>query len=230
MNFVERTTWQLVEQLITGIDPNREGWCIDAGAGVQDFYFEWFNNAKYKTVLIEPMPVKQALDICANDGIPLIEAAIAAQAGIAMLAVHDDPNRHTLRGDLWPNDYDVFTDTQTVTLADVVAQFDIDRITALKLDIEGAEPQVLQTITVDNAPDVIAFEFGGQVRMREGTGAWSPESRKAIYDSLDHLQSLGYKRGAVIVASTPDEVRPFEVGDSLFNSADAWGNIITWQI
>ena len=100
------------------------------------------------------------------------------------------------------------------------------RITALKLDIEGAEPDVLQSITAEQKPAVIAFEFGGQVRMREGTGAWSIEARRDIYASLEHLASLGYENGIMIVAGNGEELRPLDFDGSIFKADDAWGNVV----
>jgi len=226
MNFVERTTWELLQRLLADIDPNHNGWCIDAGAGVQDFYFEWFADAGYATLLIEPVPVQQVQAICENRDIPLLKMALADRTELLELAIHKDPNRHTLRADLWPADYHDFQPIGGVTLVDIVEAYRIQHITALKLDIEGAEPQVLRTLTPDLMPDVIVFEFGGQVSKAHGTGAWSNETLLDVFQATRHLRDIGYRDGLIIAVGAGEHIRPLNFGTPDFKMTDGWGNII----
>lgn len=225
MNFVEQHTWTLIRSLILELDPNREGWCIDAGAGLDDYYFEWFSNHGYKTALIEPLPTLAVRQACAWHSVYLIQAALDSKDGVGTLHTLADGNLHSLHPALWGESRSS-TEVLTMTLPSALDAVGIEHVTALKLDIEGAEPTVLCQLERWRLPSVLAFEFGGVHCCCEGIGAWSDGATRQLQDAVQRLPGLGYRAGLLIVASLGSEMRPLDFEDLAFEPRDAWGNIV----
>lgn len=227
MHDVERVTWEIVSRLMHEIDPRRDGWAIDAGLGQGDYYCEWTHNLGYKSLAIEPVPTPTAIRACEVSRIPLVSAALGNCEGIAVLYSAPERDLRSLHGDVWGGMQDA-GDVDVTTLPLLMRQYGVDRVTLLKLDIEGAEPDVIETLVelgCDELPDVICFEFGGEGIAEYQSGPWAPEQQKRVNAAFNTLRRLGYKWGVLVGCGDNLFVRHMN-GKSNFSPSDNWGNAI----
>jgi len=227
MNDVERITWEIVSTLIQEYDPARDGWAIDAGLGNGDYYCEWTNNLGYKSMAVEPAPTDGAVNACEVSRIPLVSAALGGSEGVTVLYSAPERDLRSLRGDLWGGMEDAGA-VEVVTLPMLLRQYGIEHVTLLKLDIEGAEPEVIETlIELDKEalPGVICFEFGGEGAAEYRRGPWSTAHQKRVREAFKTLRRLGYKWGVLVGSGDGLFVRGVN-GIANFSPADNWGNAI----
>lgn len=231
MNFVESHTWTALRRLMTLYDPDRRGWAIDVGTGLGDYYFEWFHNFGYPTLAVDPIPTLEVRTLCQNLGVPLWEGALGADDGEALLTSHGDI--HSLYPALWGETHSE-RNVPVRTLPSLIEQWNITELTVLKLDIEGAEWAVIQTLQgLDPTllPAYLSFEFGGVWARRMGVGPWAKEGFEHLLGSLALLREYGYETGMVIASGDNDTLTPFDFKrqngyDDLFPLDINWGNII----
>ncbi len=228
MNFVEQRTWESIKALIEAIDPQREGWAVDVGIGDGDYYFEWFANLGYKTVAVEPLPTEAARKAVNRAGVAFYEVALDVIGG--QTTMYTAGSIHSLYSGLWGSSVHEHT-VDTATLDTILAG--IDRITALKLDIEGAEGMVLRQLDRDKLPAVLSFEFGGVWSRVLATGSWSPERWQELQNNLLLLHKFGYTNAIVVSSGDRDRLQevalPVADVDTLFPLDTNWGNIIVWR-
>lgn len=230
MNEVEQGTWNCIRGLMLHLDPDRSGWAIDVGIGHFDFYFEWMHALSYPTLAIEPVLFPEAVDACQRAGVSLIEAALGSTHGTAMLYHAPDRDLRSLDGNLWGGMVPA-QQVWTTTLPRVVDEYQINRITALKLDIEGAEPDVIATLpllTNAQLPLIISFEWGGEHPASSEQGPWQPSQQKRVKASFQLLEKLGYRRGVLIGSGDGTILRTIDHGAMpwVFDPEDAWGNAV----
>ena len=223
MNFVEQHTWTLMRSLILELDPHRDGWCIDAGAGVNNFYFQWFCAHGYKTILIEPLPTEHVRRLCSHIEVPLLELALDSWDGTGVLHTQRDGYFHSLHPYLWGETIRE-TSVLTMRLPTLLEARKICLLTALKLDIEGAEPSILKQLDQNCLPAVLSFEWGGVWRCHEKLGPWSNNAVGLLQAAVARLPELGYRSGLVITDT--EELRLVDCTDLTFQPDDAWGNIV----
>lgn len=227
MNFVEQHTWDAIRNMITKFDPDRKGWCIDVGIGDGDYYFEWFARLGYRTLAIEPLPTEQAATACKAAGVELIPVALSDYKSVAQL--HTVGSIHSLDAHLWgePDNQHWVT---VSTLAHEAYLHNADRLTALKLDIEGSEGRVLRSLRKSLLPSVLSFEFGGVWQRHTRQGQWSDDHMSELLATLAWLWHLGYKGGRVISSGDSDRIRKVSFYqpsiDNLFTPDCNWGNIV----
>lgn len=229
MNFVEEHTWSNIERLLNELDPEHKGWCIDAGIGDGDYYFEWFSNMGHPTIAIEPLPTFNAREAVTRSGALLMEVALSDKDGSATL--YTSNNIRSLVEGLWGEVLSSHP-VQTGTLRSIVP--DADNWAALKLDIEGSEGIVLRQLVPGRLPAVLSFEFGGVWNRLEGIGPWSPARALELWDSLRRLFVLGYTKAIIVSSGDTDKVKETDLPiidfDALFTPDTNWGNIIVWGI
>lgn len=234
MNGVEQATWNCIRELILAIDPERKGWCIDAGVGDQDYYFEWFHNFGYPTLAIEPFPNDGVRERCEQKGIELFQGAIGGFDGSSLMYT-DGASLNSLLPDYWGTTTVVYLKprdgVQVCKLRTLVNQYGITRTTALKLDIEGVECAVIAELPMlRSCPSILSFEFGGIVEKHTQQGAWSSINLWTLKSSLQVLKEVGYSHLLIIAGNTADThlraVKNEGEVDGLFEDSDVWGNII----
>ena len=227
MHDVERLTWACVSRAMQAIDPDRWGWVIDAGLGRDDYYCEWATNLGYRSVAIEPDPTETAIRACETAQIPLIKAALSNQDGTATLYHAPTRDLRSLDGELWGG-MAAANEVELVSLAYLTIRLEMMRITLLKLDIEGTEPEVLETL-VDLPqhllPDVLCFEWGGEGTMAEGRGPWRMSHLRQVRRCFESLSLLGYAQGLLIGSGEGLIMRQF-TNQPAFLGGDNWGNAI----
>jgi FkbM family methyltransferase len=230
VNDVERCTWNCIRGLMLSLDPDRSGWAIDAGVGHFDFYCEWMRQLGYPTLAIEPVIDPDVVEMCSRQGIVLVEAALGDLDGTATLYSASDRDLRSLDGNLWGGMTPVEA-VVSVTLPTLLGQHGIERVTALKLDIEGGEPAALSRLpdlAADQLPLVISFEWGGEWPAKTGRGPWQPAQQRRIKETFQMLDRLGYKRGLVIGSGGTSILRLIDEGSMpwLFEPDDNWGNAV----
>lgn len=234
MNGVEQATWNCIRELMLAIDPERKGWCIDAGVGDQDYYFEWFHNFGYPTLAIEPFPNDGVRERCNQNNARLFVGALSDKDDFhAATALYTDGDLHALYPDYWVGVRDMQQKSAvcTATLRTLIREHEITRLTALKLDIEGAESAVIHQLPMlRSCPSILSFEFGGIVEKHTQQGAWSSINLWTLKSSLQVLKEVGYSHLLIVAGNTADThlraVKNEGVLDGLFEDSDVWGNII----
>lgn len=228
MHDVERLTWACVSRAMQEIDPDRQGWAIDAGLGRGDYYCEWAHNLGYRSLGIEPEPTETAVHACEVSHIPLVKAALSDRDGTAMLYHAPTRDLRSLDGNLWGG-MTASVEVEEVSLATLIYRHEMQRITLLKLDIEGTEPDVLLTLPdlpKDLLPSVLCFEWGGEGEMKFLAGPWHPVHLLRVHRAFDLLKTLGYGDGVLIGEGSDGLlVRPF-AGQPRFSPTDNWGNAV----
>ena len=239
---VEDCCLKLLSYVLPLVDQKREGICIDVGVGTFAFYCEIFSRRGFKTIAVEPLPVEEVRVLCQYNGITLIEACLSDVNGtqtihLGNVAAGLDSNYASLESD-W---FGVATETQEVqslTLSKLLLNINAQKVTCLKLDIEGAESTVLTKLgELPKAwlPSVVMFEYGGGGSREKGEYGWSPKYVSATMECIRALKECGYNCSIMIDHALDTEARVFELQsstlepDSIFYPNGSYGNIIAFR-
>ena len=112
--------------------------------------------------------------------------------------------------------------TRVVTLASVLATTGSVEIACLKIDVEGAEADVLAGLTDLNKgslPGYVAFEYGGGGCRESKVGGWNAKGIKSTFGCLEQLVGLGYTWG-VMCERVESKLRRFELMAAMSNRDD----------
>lgn len=229
MNYVEQSTWTLLRNLMVSEDPARQGWCIDAGVGGFDFYFEWFHAFGYPTLAVEPFPLPSVTTSCEARHIPLETAALTNKTGVVTLYRSAVLELNTITPQQWGLLESPKEEVTAVSLPHLMNKYSMKAITVLKLDIEGAEWQVIQQLPrLSASPRAISFEFGGGEEKRFGAFGWTNQAIINTLRCINMLARHGYRM--VLFAATGSQPVAHEVfpsqGIDIFGDDYNWGNIV----
>jgi FkbM family methyltransferase len=239
---VEDCCLKLLSYVLPLVDQKREGICIDVGVGTFAFYCEIFSRRGFKTIAVEPLPVEEVRVLCQDNGITLIEACLSDVNGtqtihLGNVAAGLDSNYASLESD-W---FGVATETrevQSLTLSKLLLNINAQKVTCLKLDIEGAESTVLTKLgELPKAwlPSVVMFEYGGGGSREKGEYGWSPKYVSATMECIRALKECGYNCSIMIDHALDTKARVFELQsstlepDSIFYPNGSYGNIIAFR-
>lgn len=222
-NWVETQTWKAIEVALNELRP--EGVCIDAGIGDGDYYFEWFANMGYKVVAIDPVASEYIELLCNQSKATLYKVALGLGSGVATLHYSHDAQIRSL-SNVWGNDNAV--EVMTISLPELWAMIEEPAIAALKLDIEGVEPTIIQQLQdIEKLPTVIAFEIGGVYPFKTGLGRWNATAMYELTESIVLLWKLGYTDAQMFVSGEKDYAFTMRNGDMPMIPNDAeWGNMV----
>jgi FkbM family methyltransferase len=239
---VEACCQRILSYVLPLVDEKREGICIDVGVGTFAFYCEMFSMLGFKTVAVEPLPVEGVRVLCQYDSITLIEACLSDVNGtktihLGNVAAGCDSNYASLEAD-W---FGVSTETrevQSLTLPKLLLNLNTQKVTCLKLDIEGAESTVitkLRELPKAWLPSVVMFEYGGGDSREKGQYGWSPKYAKATMECIGALKECGYNCSIMIDSALDTEARIFDLESSnlepdlIFYPNGGYGNIIAFR-
>ena len=239
---VEACCQRILSYVLPLVDEKREGICIDVGVGTFAFYCEMFSMLGFKTVAVEPLPVEGVRVLCQYDSITLIEACLSDVNGtktihLGNVAAGCDSNYASLEAD-W---FGVSTETrevQSLTLPKLLLNLNAQKVTCLKLDIEGAESTVitkLRELPKAWLPSVVMFEYGGGDSREKGRYGWSPKYAKATMECIGALKECGYNCSIMIDSALDTEARIFDLESSnlepdlIFYPNGGYGNIIAFR-
>jgi FkbM family methyltransferase len=236
---VEECCQSLLADLMLKVDPKRSGFAIDVGVGTFAFYCVLFDQLGFKTIAVEPLPIESLKLTCYARKIPLVESCITDEKGFVDLYIgrykeDENLNLNSIRSDWW-GITNQSKQVYSITIRDLVEQFNINRISCLKIDVEGVEYLLLKQLpdlNPDLLPQILIFEYGGGGTISEGKGGWSNEILADTIRSLEILQKLGYKQ-LILVDSENDfrekiiDLSTIEIRiDNFFSPGNVYGNII----
>jgi FkbM family methyltransferase len=239
---VEACCQRILSYTLPLVDEERKGICIDVGVGTFAFYCEMFSMLGFKTIAVEPLPVDGVRVLCQYDGITLIEACLSDVNGtktihLGNVAAGLDSNYASLEPD-W---FGVSTETrevQSLTLSKLLLNLNAQKVTCLKLDIEGAESTVIAKFgELPKAwlPSVVMFEYGGWSTRATGENGWSPKFFSSTMECLNALKECGYGFSVMVDNALDTEARIFDLQssnldpDSIFYPNGGYGNILAFR-
>lgn len=222
-NWVETQTWKAIESALNAARPS--GICIDVGIGEQDFYFEWFANMGYRTIAVDPVANDYVKRLCEQSKVTLYRVALGRGSGVDTLHYSHDGQIRSLSA-VWGNDS--ATEVMTTSLPELWTMLGEPPIAALKLDIEGMEPIILQQLPdIDTVPCVLAFEIGGLYPFSTGAGRWQDDAWIEVMEAITTLWELGYEEATAFLSGNADYIIHITPGDALDIPLDAeWGNLV----
>ncbi len=155
---LQGTTWltraydtAIATRLAAGI-PEHRGVMFDVGANAGLVALEVLGRRPLASYFcFEPFPSNASVirrQVALNKGcsVTVVEAAVGASEGTARLGVSDrsgESGHHSVVLD-GPGMIDETIEVAAITLDDFAAEHGIERVHALKIDVEGAEPDVLE--------------------------------------------------------------------------------------
>ncbi|MGB3534837.1 MAG: FkbM family methyltransferase [Microcoleaceae cyanobacterium] len=239
---VEDCCQALLAQILPTVDPHRQGMCIDVGVGTFAFYCELFAQLGFKTVAVEPLPLPAIRAMCQSHGIEWVESCLSDVDGTQTLHLGTyqgavDVNLSSLVAHWWG----ASTMTQTVRslrLPTLLSQVQAEKITCIKLDVEGVELTILKqfmSLPESLLPQVVMFEYGGGDSRDSGQKGWSEEFLSKTHACLKVLQQCGYgfSIGVDSAANTTEvlfDIRyPTLQLDNILHPQAIYGNIISFR-
>jgi FkbM family methyltransferase len=234
----EAATDMWLRCLLGGTDRRRDGVFLEVGLGAGDWSFEWATRLGMRCVAAEPAPTDALRAACLANGVELVEAAVCGREGTVLLfeGVFNGTrlnDTNSIRPDWWGvagNSRPV----PAVTLATLTRSWGGAPLLCVKVDVEGAEPEVLsglKDLPAANRPLIVSFEYGGGGCLKDGKGGWSDEFLPGTLGCLRLLKELGYRKGLVLEKHSWSP-RFFSLGEfagragDLFSPDDEVGNII----
>lgn len=236
---VEKCCQNLLAEIIPDLSSVDSSYAIEIGCGNFAFYCELFDRLGLKTIAIEPLPVEHLRRICRSRNIPLAEACVAEHDGFIDLYIgnylgKEDLNLNSTRPDWWGATSTV-RKVRSMKLDTLIKDFDIQGISCLKVDIEGAEYSVLNqlsSLTSNLLPKVLMFEYGGGGTFESQQGGWAEDFLKDTLNIVNLLRDLGYGQAIQIDAEEGAcekilDLRTYSLdANSLFSPKNIYGNII----
>jgi FkbM family methyltransferase len=239
---VEDCCQSLLEEILPILDPQREGVCLDVGVGTFAFYCERFARLGFNTVAVEPLPVKKLQNLCQRYNIPLIQTCLSNRDGVQDLYMGKflglfNHNFNSLSPD-WFGASANIKQVQSMTLASLLSRIDAQKITCIKLDVEGWESQIIEQfneLPYSLLPKVVMFEYGGGTSKINAKRGWSPKFLKATSDCLMTLKQCGYSLSVIIDYAYSSQETIFDLQSSnldvndLIPNHSIYGNIISFK-
>lgn len=155
---------------------NEDSVVVDAGACFGEFIDRIREQVKCRIIAIEPNPFP--VEHLAAKEVDVLEGALVGRSMPKEMTFYDYPQKE--RGnlfELYPSSNENYS-VMTLTLDDVFKK--TDKVDLLKLDIEGAEKDLIETMTKEDADKI------GQISMEV-------HSNCDINQLKEQLEKLGYK-------------------------------------
>jgi len=239
---VEACCQDLLGQLLPLVDPKREGICIDVGVGTFAFYCERFSLLGFKTVAVEPLPVKKLQKLCQRYNIDLIKGCLSDINGDQTLYMGKfiglfNHNFNSLSAD-WFGSSKKIKQVKSVTLSNLLSSINAEKVTCLKLDIEGWESKIIKQfyeLSPFLLPRVIMFEYGGGTSKENGKRGWSPTFINATLECLSVLKQCGYGLSVMVDYAYSTKETIFDLQSSTLDineiipTHSIYGNIISFH-
>lgn len=234
MHPVERNTLDTLYDLLHDLDPDKQGWCIDGGAGVQDFFGLYFSEWGWPSVIVEPLPSDALLNSLHN-GVVLEAAALCAVDDRVTLFTGHDGNTHSLDAN-WQDvtghpHANVERSVQGIRYQSLLDKYHINHVACLKLDIEGSEWSVIQQFVEDDItlPQIVSIEYGGGFSKASGMGGWQEHRFNKVLQCVDVLRACGYMQAAHCEEAI-HEVNLVQHPRGIWRDEAGYGNLVVWGL
>ena len=77
---VEKILMKIIPSLVSKVDKNKLGYCIEIGVGTDNFFFDKLSKIKFKVVAIDPLPTEDVLQLAKNNNVEFcLSRCISAQ-------------------------------------------------------------------------------------------------------------------------------------------------------
>jgi FkbM family methyltransferase len=239
---VEKCCQAVLADVLPGLDPKRAGWCIDAGVGDFAFYCRTFARLGYPSAAVEPLPVDKLRAICLENRVRLFECVLADHDGSVTLYMgmtddQPDTNLNTLRSDWWGAGPDTLR-VQSMTLPTLLSALGAHAVTCLKLDLEGAEPDIihqLPDLPTHLLPRIVQFEYGGGAKRGSRQAGWTLQAVAEKLECLQLLRQCGYTTALVIDGAAGTHPHWLDIqtvafdADIVFDTDACYGNIMCFR-
>jgi FkbM family methyltransferase len=236
---VEECCQALLNQILPEVDSNRSGIAIDIGVGTFAFYCQLFDQLRFHTIAVEPLPNKQLRRLCKARNIQLLESCISEVDGQVNLYIgsfngEENLNLNSLRPDWWGSTATA-KQVQSMPLSKLLAEIAAINVTCIKIDVEGMELSIIQQFShlkETHLPKVLVFEYGGGGTRENGQGGWSKELLDGTLKSLEILRDLGYGQTILVDLASDTQEQVFNLQSekleftALFQPQSIYGNII----
>ncbi|MEL7036636.1 MAG: FkbM family methyltransferase [Cyanobacteria bacterium J06592_8] len=239
---VEDCCLALLDYILPEIDPDQNGYCLDVGVGTFAFYCERTAKLGFPTIAVEPLPVAKLRRLCDRHSIQLIEACLSDHNGtqtfyMGKFARFSNSNFNSLKPN-WFGSSSQTKQVKTFDLAELLRITNVEKITCLKLDVEGWEPVAIKQL-IDLPPSQLPlltmFEYGGGGLRHRGNGGWSSQFLDGTLTCLQTLKQCGYGFSVVIDYAHEAEAKFFDLRshsldpDEIFLPNAIYGNIISFR-
>lgn len=239
---VEACCQSLLKTILPHLDTNRQGVCFDIGVGSFAFYCDLFAKLGFSTVAVEPSPNQKLKRLCYRSSIQLLECCLSDQNGTQTLhlgkfAYLFNRNFNSLEPEWFASSQQTKL-VPTINLSELLRITETEKITCLKLDIEGWETVIIEQLKQLNSsqlPKVIMFEYGGGSRRYQGGKGWSPKFLQGTMNCLETLHNCGYGLSILIDYAPSATTKIFDLQsfqldpDQIFLPNAVYGNIIAFQ-
>lgn len=233
---VEECCQALLAEMLPVIDSSRSGLAIDIGVGNFALYCLLFDQLRFKTIAIEPLPSDFLRKLCRYRNIKLLENCVSDQDGVVDLYIGKDTNLNSLRSDWWGCTVDK-KQINSVTFLSLIETIHASEISCVKIDVEGIEHSIIKqfsSLETSLLPKVLMFEYGGGGTKENQAGGWSKETFESTLNSLGLLKKLGYNQTIVIEYSPGTKEKIVDLNSldfndltHIFSPESVYGNIIT---
>jgi FkbM family methyltransferase len=236
---VEECCHALLHHILSIIDTNKKGLCIDVGVGTFALYCELFAKNGFETVAVEPLPTPAVAKLCRSLGISLIEACLYDNDGTTAIYTgtfngSEDSNLSSVRSDWWGSSSNS-VQVRSMTLDTLLKSINAHLITCLKLDVEGVESVIikqLQQVNLSLLPSVVVFEYGGGSTKQEGKAGWSEAGINETLSCFRMLKDLHYRTVILVDSLADSQERVIDLAevnvlpDIMFHPQSIYGNAI----
>ncbi|MBC8044521.1 MAG: FkbM family methyltransferase [Rhizobacter sp.] len=236
---VEECSQALLARWLPAIDEHRAGMCIDIGVGTFAFYCELFSRLGFKTAAVEPLPIDHVRKFSRVYGIRLLETCISEIDGTQTIYIGTYDGKElfdvsSLKQDWWGSS-GRSKQVQSMTVATLLQTLSPERLTCVKIDVEGLEPVIIrQFAAIKNEwlPEIIVFEYGGGSTKEEGKEGWSAEGVAGTLECLEVLKQRGYDFSVMLDSAAGTAPRTFHLRTALLNPDDiffpkgVYGNLL----
>ncbi len=219
----------IIVDYLSGTDPARETVFFEIGCGTFAYTFAALRPLGFRCAAVEPFPMPLLADACKGLGVALFQGVISDVDGITTAYVGGCADTSSLNADWWGVTGEARR-VQSRTLAQCLGDH---RRTAVKMDVEGAELQVLSSLSrVKHLPQLIMFEYGGGATRAEGIKGWSPAYLERTMACLQIVKNCGYHRAMIVEnnqAPVTFDLQTTDITPELFPVDANYGNILVFK-
>lgn len=238
---VEKTNINLLSFFKKKYDKQTKGAAIEVGVGTDNFYFLEFKNLGFKTIAVEPLPNEEVLNLCNTHKIILEQACLYETDGKVNLYTgnyndENNVNYSSLQKEWWGVNKDNAVVANSIKLNTLLAKHNIKHITYLKLDVEGAEYDIVKTIREvkqESHPKIVEFEYGGGGPKKDEKYGWAKQFYQQTLKIVDELIALGYLH-LILVEHAENKIKYINLGqvnniDEIFKDFYLYGNAVAFK-
>jgi len=227
---------QLIRLIADKVDKNRQGCAIEIGIGTDNFYSYIFNDLKFKTIAVDPIPFQPFVDEAKTRNIIFDETCIYEDDGEIDIFTSTHSDLSSVHENWWGINGQTKRTVRSKTLLTLLNDHQTSSITFFKVDTEGAELEIIKQFSLlekGMLPQIVEFEYGGGHLKKTGLGGWSDEFYNKNLEVLHVLKKLGYSEGLIFDSLNIDPVYFSIVElnnfDSIFADDFEYGNIVIFK-